>query len=163
MIDTGLRPRAFDLIVFDWDGTLYDSTALIVRCIQAACADLGLPVPERAEAAYVIGLGLHDALAHVAPQRRWRVIVRECAIAFGLLLLFMFFGKAFLNLMQLSEVSIRIGGGVILFLIALRLVFHEGDGSPVPHDGGEPFLVPLAVPAIAARTARATLCRHSTR
>ncbi|MCH8178557.1 MAG: HAD-IA family hydrolase [Proteobacteria bacterium] len=67
MTDTGLRPRAYDLIVFDWDGTLYDSTALIVGCIQAACADLGLPVPPRESAAYVIGLGLHDALAHVAP------------------------------------------------------------------------------------------------
>lgn len=65
--DTGLRPRAYDLIVFDWDGTLYDSTALIVRSIQSACADLGLPVPSREAAAYVIGLGLHDALAHVAP------------------------------------------------------------------------------------------------
>ncbi len=67
MTDTDLRPRAYDLIVFDWDGTLYDSTALIVRCIQAACADLALPVPPREAAAYVIGLGLHDALAHVAP------------------------------------------------------------------------------------------------
>lgn len=64
---TDFRPRQFDLIVFDWDGTLYDSTALIVRCIQAACADLGLPVPSRTDSAYVIGLGLHDALAHVAP------------------------------------------------------------------------------------------------
>ncbi len=61
------RPRQFDLIVFDWDGTLYDSTALIVKCIQAACADIGQPVPPREKAAYVIGLGLHDALAHVAP------------------------------------------------------------------------------------------------
>lgn len=66
-IDTGLRPRAYDLVVFDWDGTLYDSTALIVRCIQSACEDLALPVPSRTAAAYVIGLGLHDALAHVAP------------------------------------------------------------------------------------------------
>lgn len=65
--DNGLRPRAYDLVVFDWDGTLFDSTALIARCIQSACADLGLPVPARNEAAYVIGLGLHDALAHVAP------------------------------------------------------------------------------------------------
>ena len=62
-----LRPRNFDLVVFDWDGTLYDSTALIVGAIQAACADLGLPVPDKTQAAYVIGLGLHDALAHVAP------------------------------------------------------------------------------------------------
>jgi phosphoglycolate phosphatase len=60
--------RRFDLIVFDWDGTLFDSTALIVHCIQAACADLGLPVPDAARAAYVIGLGLHDALRHAAPD-----------------------------------------------------------------------------------------------
>lgn len=65
--DTGLRPRAYDLVVFDWDGTLFDSTALIAGCIQAACADLGLPVPSKTDSAYVIGLGLHDALAHVAP------------------------------------------------------------------------------------------------
>ncbi|MFY9476647.1 MAG: HAD-IA family hydrolase [Aquabacterium sp.] len=65
-VDTN-RPRQFDLVVFDWDGTLFDSTALIAGCIQAACADLSLPVPSREEAAYVIGLGLHDALAHVAP------------------------------------------------------------------------------------------------
>lgn len=62
------RPRQFDLIAFDWDGTLFDSTALIVGCIQSACSDLGLPVPERDRAAYVIGLGLHDALRVVAPS-----------------------------------------------------------------------------------------------
>ncbi len=60
-------PRRFDLIVFDWDGTLFDSTALIARCIQCACADLGLPIPDAQQAAYVIGLGLHDALQHVVP------------------------------------------------------------------------------------------------
>lgn len=60
-------PRRFDLIVFDWDGTLYDSTALIVRCIQDACADLGVPVPSNEAAAYVIGLGLQDALRHAVP------------------------------------------------------------------------------------------------
>jgi len=59
--------RRFDLIVFDWDGTLFDSTALIARCIQAACADIGLPVPSEQAASYVIGLGLHDALQHVVP------------------------------------------------------------------------------------------------
>lgn len=57
----------FDLVVFDWDGTLFDSTALIVRAIQAACADLGIAVPSDADAAYVIGLGLHEALRHAAP------------------------------------------------------------------------------------------------
>jgi phosphoglycolate phosphatase len=58
----------FDLIVFDWDGTLFDSTALIVRCIQNACEDVGAPRPSELQAAYVIGLGLADALRHVAPD-----------------------------------------------------------------------------------------------
>ncbi|HSW04887.1 HAD family hydrolase [Aquabacterium sp.] len=61
------RPRRFDLIVFDWDGTLFDSTALIVRCIQSACRDIGVDVPSDERAAYVIGLGLHDALQHAVP------------------------------------------------------------------------------------------------
>ena len=60
-------PPRFDLVVFDWDGTLFDSTALIARCIQAACADIGAAVPSEAEARHVIGLGLHDALRHAAP------------------------------------------------------------------------------------------------
>jgi phosphoglycolate phosphatase len=71
MIETSspARPltRKFDLIAFDWDGTLFDSTALIVRCMQSACSDLGLAVPSDSDAAYVIGLGLHDALRHAAP------------------------------------------------------------------------------------------------
>ncbi|MDE2612447.1 MAG: HAD-IA family hydrolase [Burkholderiales bacterium] len=62
-----MKTRRFDLIAFDWDGTLFDSTALIVRCIQAACREIGLPVPSDEQAAYVIGLGLHDALRHAAP------------------------------------------------------------------------------------------------
>lgn len=60
-------PRSFDLIVFDWDGTLFDSTMLIVRCIQSACRDIGVTVPSDVDAAYVIGLGLHDALQHAVP------------------------------------------------------------------------------------------------
>lgn len=59
--------RRFDLIAFDWDGTLFDSTALIVRSIQAACRDVGTAVPSDEQAAYVIGLGLRDALMHAAP------------------------------------------------------------------------------------------------
>jgi phosphoglycolate phosphatase len=61
------RPRQFDLIVFDWDGTLFDSTALITRCIQSACADLGVAVPSASDASYVIGMGLIEALQHAAP------------------------------------------------------------------------------------------------
>jgi phosphoglycolate phosphatase len=62
-----MTSHRFDLIAFDWDGTLFDSTALIVRCIQQACADVGVAVPSDQQAAFVIGLGLHDALAHAAP------------------------------------------------------------------------------------------------
>lgn len=68
MSSSSLRPRRYDLIVFDWDGTLFDSTALIVRAIQAACRDLGAPVPSDEAAAHVIGLGLQDALQHAVPD-----------------------------------------------------------------------------------------------
>lgn len=61
-----MNPR-FDLIVFDWDGTLMDSTAHISRSIQAACQELGLPVPTRERASHVIGLGLIDAMRVVCP------------------------------------------------------------------------------------------------
>ncbi len=67
MTDTTDRPRRFDLVVFDWDGTLFDSTALIVHSIQAACRDLGLPVPDDERASWVIGLSLHGAMAHAVP------------------------------------------------------------------------------------------------
>jgi phosphoglycolate phosphatase len=58
----------FDLVVFDWDGTLMDSTPTITRCIQAACRDLGLPVPSDEIASHVIGLGLRDALQMAVPS-----------------------------------------------------------------------------------------------
>jgi phosphoglycolate phosphatase len=60
--------KQFDLIVFDWDGTLMDSTATIVKCIQASAKDLGLPIPDNQTAAYVIGLGLMDAMQAVLPD-----------------------------------------------------------------------------------------------
>ncbi len=60
--------RRFRLIVFDWDGTLADSTALIARALQRACGDVGAPVPDIASARHVIGLGMVDALRHVAPE-----------------------------------------------------------------------------------------------
>jgi phosphoglycolate phosphatase len=60
--------RKFDLIAFDWDGTLFDSTAIITRSIQLAVGDVGGTVPSDQDAAYVIGLGLMEALAHAAPD-----------------------------------------------------------------------------------------------
>jgi phosphoglycolate phosphatase len=62
------RPRRFDLIAFDWDGTLFDSTKIIVRCIQQAVVDVGGAMPTDKAAAYVIGMGLIQALAHAAPD-----------------------------------------------------------------------------------------------
>ena len=64
---TTTSPKQFDLIVFDWDGTLFDSTALITHCIQASAVDLGLPRPSDVDASYVIGMGLGEALAHAVP------------------------------------------------------------------------------------------------
>ena len=63
-----LRPRRFDLIAFDWDGTLFDSTRIIARCIQRAVVDVGGAMPSDKAAAYVIGMGLMQALAHAAPD-----------------------------------------------------------------------------------------------
>jgi phosphoglycolate phosphatase len=62
-----LAPRRFPFIVFDWDGTLIDSTSIIADSLQRACHDVGEPVPTDIDARYVIGLGLIDALKHVAP------------------------------------------------------------------------------------------------
>jgi phosphoglycolate phosphatase len=62
------RARRFDLIAFDWDGTLFDSTAVIARCIQAAVEDVGGARPSDQAASYVIGMGLMQALAHAAPD-----------------------------------------------------------------------------------------------
>ena len=63
-----MTARRFDLIAFDWDGTLFDSTAIIVRCIQAAVRDVGGQPPSDRDASYVIGMGLMQALAHAAPD-----------------------------------------------------------------------------------------------
>ena len=62
------RPRQFDLIAFDWDGTLFDSTAIITRCIQRAVVDVGGQEPSHEAASYVIGMALPQALAHAAPD-----------------------------------------------------------------------------------------------
>jgi phosphoglycolate phosphatase len=61
-------PKRFELLVFDWDGTLMDSAEAIIASIQLSCSDLGLPVPARERAAHVIGLGLKDALSYAVPE-----------------------------------------------------------------------------------------------
>lgn len=101
-----------------------------------------------------------STLSNVPSHRRWRVIWRECVIAFVLLLVFMLLGKPFLDAMQLSEISLRIGGGVVLFLIALRMIFpHPGGvmGEGDESKDNEPFIVPLAIPALAGPSSLATV------
>ncbi len=104
-----------------------------------------------------------SALGQVPKERRWKVVVRECLIAFAVLLLFMFFGRHLLSAMHLSEISLRIGGSVILFLIALRMVFPQPGGpfGAAEEGVGEPFIVPLAIPAIAGPSALATVLLFS--
>lgn len=96
-------------------------------------------------------------LGKVEPARRARVIVRECAIAYAVLLLFVFFGQLILSLLGLSDPSLTIAGGVILFLIALRMIFRRPEGVFGDTIEGEPFIVPLAIPSIAGPTAIATV------
>jgi MarC family membrane protein len=95
-------------------------------------------------------------LRGVAADRRWQVVLRECMIAYGVLLVFLFFGQHLMGFLQLSQTSLGIAGGVVLFLIALRMIFPPPEGGvfgePV---NGEPFIVPLAVPAIAGPSAMA--------
>lgn len=97
-----------------------------------------------------------NALRNVVPQRRAFVILREVLIAFLLLLAFMFVGDSFLRVMSLSELSMQIAGAVILFLIALRMIFPVAHTDAEPLQG-EPLIVPLAIPALAGPSALATV------
>lgn len=99
-----------------------------------------------------------SVLKGVPPERRTRVAVREVLIAFCVLLAFMFAGQGFLNLMHLSERSLEVAGGVILLIIAIRMIFTSGS-QIYASDGGarEPFIFPLAVPLLAGPSAMATV------
>jgi MarC family membrane protein len=106
---------------------------------------------------------LNAMLADVAPARRRIVIVRECAIATGILAASMLGGQKLLDLMHLSQTSLSIAGGVILFMIAIRMVFAHPEGAFGPTQGGEPLIVPLAIPLIAGPSALATIMLMATR
>ncbi len=99
----------------------------------------------------------------VAESRRRAVILRECGIAFALLLAFLFAGQSFLALMHLSQTSLSIAGGVILFMISIRMVFGKAVGAVGGREGAEPFIVPLAIPLIAGPSALATVMLMATK
>ena len=93
----------------------------------------------------------------VPPARRTWVAVREVGIAFCVLLAFMFLGNGFLRVMHLSERSLEVAGGVILLMVAIRMIFsHEGGVYGTP-EGKEPLIFPLAVPLLAGPSAMATV------
>jgi len=98
-----------------------------------------------------------SALQGVPRARRVAIILRECLIAFAVLVTFVFIGAPFLRLLGLSELSLQIGGGVVLMLVALRMVFPTPEGIFGQTPAGEPFIVPLAVPALAGPSALATV------
>jgi MarC family membrane protein len=97
------------------------------------------------------------ALQGVAPERRTRVIVRELLFAYLILVAFLFFGQPLLSLLQITGPALTIAGALVLFLIALRMVFPTADRGFGEQVGGEPFIVPLAVPYVAGPSAMATV------
>lgn len=101
-----------------------------------------------------------SVLKHLEPSRRRVVIIRELVIALVLMLLFLFTGEKILTFLNLRTETVSISGGIILFLIAIKMIFpgpdseNSGSGLPV---GEEPFLVPLAIPLVAGPSLLATL------
>ena len=96
-------------------------------------------------------------LGAVAPERRTFVAVREVLIAFAVLVAFMVSGQGFLTLMRLSERSLEVAGGVILAIIAIRMIFGGGEIYGAEVGKREPFIFPLAVPLLAGPSAMATV------
>lgn len=100
-----------------------------------------------------------SVLDSVPEKRRKPIIVRELLIALGLMVLFLFAGGSILHTLGLSREAVAIGGGVVMMIIAIRMIF-PAPGGVLPDDsddGGEPFIVPLAVPLVAGPSILATL------
>jgi small neutral amino acid transporter SnatA (MarC family) len=98
-------------------------------------------------------------LKDVPPRRRRIVMVRELLIALGVLLVFLVGGQLILKALQLRQESISIAGGIVLFLIGIRMVFPPSDGGGIfgKPGQGEPFIVPMAIPGVAGPSAMAAL------
>jgi len=96
-------------------------------------------------------------LAGMEPRRARRIVARELLIALAILTLFLFGGRTILDVLQVSEPALSIAGGIILFLIAVKMIFAGAKEIFRENPGGEPFVVPLAVPLIAGPSAAATV------
>jgi multiple antibiotic resistance protein len=93
----------------------------------------------------------------VSPERRRRVLIREIGFAYLVLLGFLFAGRYLMQFLKLEPETIGVAGGIILFLIALRMVFPRAEGVMGESMEGEPFIVPLAVPLFAGPSTLAAL------
>jgi len=102
-------------------------------------------------------------LKAVPEQRRTRIIAREMLIALLILVICMFGGRMLLQALQLDQPALGIAGGIVLFLIALRMIFPSRHGVFGEMNGGEPFIVPLATPLLAGPSAVATIILMMTR
>lgn len=98
-----------------------------------------------------------SVLKSYEPRQRQRIIVRELLFALAVLLFFLCFGSQFLALLSLKHESVRIAGGIVLFVIAIRMVFPPESGSALVPSGQEPYFVPLAVPLVAGPSSLALI------
>lgn len=98
-----------------------------------------------------------SALKHVEEARRTKVIVRELLIAYAALIFFLFLGRPFVSMLHLRSESITIAGGIILFIISIRMIFPAIKNQGSEELEGEPLLVPLAIPGVAGPSAMATV------
>ncbi|MBS0848238.1 YhgN family NAAT transporter [Citrobacter sp. JGM124] len=99
-----------------------------------------------------------SVLKHTEPKRRRAIMIRELLIALTIMLIFLFAGERILSFLNLRAETVSISGGIILFLIAIKMIFpgNEGNASGLPA-GEEPFIVPLAIPLVAGPSLLATL------
>ena len=102
-------------------------------------------------------------LKDVDRSKRWRIVIRELFIALLVLIFFLFFGRGLLSILKVSEPSLSIAGGIILFLIAVRMIFTISEGMFGKQPGGEPFIVPLAIPLVAGPSAMTVVIVLATR
>ena len=98
-----------------------------------------------------------SVLKEVPKERKRRIILREMLIGLVILFIFLFFGQKFLNLFGLQTEAVTIAGGIILFVIGIKLIFPPPKGQSIYGGEGEPFVVPIAMPMIAGPSALATL------
>jgi multiple antibiotic resistance protein len=98
-----------------------------------------------------------SVLKEVRPERRRRILIREVLFAYLVLLFFFFLGRYFLHLLGLQQETIGIAGGIVLFLIALRMIFPPETHSLAAAPEGEPFIVPLAIPLVVGPSTLAAL------